>query len=66
MKSKHHKIVLSISTLAIAIATSFSNAAETSYKASSVNQPIKIVNIASLEAQANPADCLGKCLCDKS
>ena len=52
MKSKHHKIILSISTLAISIATSFSNAAETSYKASSVNQPIKIVNIASLEAQA--------------
>ena len=52
MKSKANKIVIAMSALAISISASLSHAADTAYQASTVNQPIKIVNIASLEAQA--------------
>ena len=52
MKSKANKIVIAMSALAISISASLSHAADTAYQASTVNQPIKIVNIASLETQA--------------
>ncbi|MEG0344013.1 MAG: lactate oxidase [Acinetobacter sp.] len=52
MKNKGKSLIVALSALALSITVSNAYSAESTYKASTVNQPLKIVNIASLEAEA--------------
>lgn len=52
MKMRNKLSILTLTTLAISLTSALAVADGSTYQASTVNQPLKIVNIASLEAQA--------------